>query len=243
MPWKVSADPADREQVEAWFRSRVPVTQEEYERLTEDERERSFTIGGTAQLRVVQTVLDEIRRFASTGQVDFAAFQQRLRERLKSGYVDKNAPRLRAALNTTAQMAYGRGRHAQLMEQGPRVAPYLIFDAVLDARTSDLCRRLNGTVLRADHPWWRTHWPPCHINCRSSVRALSARTARRKGVARRPPQAQPDAGFGLSPDEQPVWEPDATDFDAQAFERFKAKLATMRAARKVARRATKRGPS
>jgi SPP1 gp7 family putative phage head morphogenesis protein len=45
----------------------------------------------------------------------------------------------------------------------------LEFVARIDDRTSDICRECNGTRLPAGHPWWRTHTPPLHPHCRSTV--------------------------------------------------------------------------
>lgn len=237
MAWKVSADPDERERIEKWFKSRVPVTVDEYERLSKDARSRAFTIGGTTQLRVVQTVLSELKRQAVRGDIDLDELKERLRQRLKSGYVDKNAPRLRAALNTTVQQAYADGRHAKLTDKALQDRfPYLQYVAKLDDKTTPECWRWNRTVLRADHPWWQTHWPPCHINCRSSLRALTARQARKMGITRITPRGSAADGFGLSPNNRPEWEPDADDFDQRAFEEFKKKLDRMRAADKRKRK-------
>jgi hypothetical protein len=45
----------------------------------------------------------------------------------------------------------------------------LEFVARIDDRTSEICRECNGTRLPAGHPWWRTHTPPLHPHCRSTV--------------------------------------------------------------------------
>ena len=51
--------------------------------------------------------------------------------------------------------------------------PYLRYVAVLDNRTSPEHRRWHGTVLRWDHPWWETHYPPNGQRCRCIVQQLS----------------------------------------------------------------------
>ncbi len=47
--------------------------------------------------------------------------------------------------------------------------PLLEFDAVIDQRTSDLCRTLHKTILPLNHPFWDTYYPPNHFKCRSTV--------------------------------------------------------------------------
>ena len=53
----------------------------------------------------------------------------------------------------------------------------LEFDAVMDRRTSDICRPLNGTVLPVSDPFWSMYYPPNHFGCRSIVRQRAGRTA------------------------------------------------------------------
>jgi SPP1 gp7 family putative phage head morphogenesis protein len=50
--------------------------------------------------------------------------------------------------------------------------PLLQFDAVIDGRTTEICRPLNGTILPINHPFWKRFYPPNHFNCRSTVRQL-----------------------------------------------------------------------
>jgi len=46
----------------------------------------------------------------------------------------------------------------------------LEFDAVMDNRTSEICRPLNGTILSSSDPFWNIYYPPNHFGCRSTVR-------------------------------------------------------------------------
>lgn len=48
----------------------------------------------------------------------------------------------------------------------------LEFDAVMDNRTTQTCRELNGTVKPITDPFWRYYYPPNHFLCRSTARAL-----------------------------------------------------------------------
>lgn len=45
----------------------------------------------------------------------------------------------------------------------------LHYTAILDSRTTELCRGLDGTVLPLGDPFWQTWTPPSHWNCRSAV--------------------------------------------------------------------------
>ncbi len=52
--------------------------------------------------------------------------------------------------------------------------PILEFDAIIDGHTTDLCRSLNGTRLRADHPFWKIYFIPNHWGERSVIRQMAA---------------------------------------------------------------------
>lgn len=56
------------------------------------------------------------------------------------------------------------------IEANKQVLRYLEFDAVIDSQTTDLCRKLHGTILPVDHPFWRKYYPPNHFGERGTVR-------------------------------------------------------------------------
>jgi hypothetical protein len=241
MPWDAPTDPDEREIAAAWFENRAAVTKAEYEQLSDDARQRSFTIGGTVQLRVVQTVLSEVKRAITGGDTDLDSFKDRLRERLRSGYVDKNSARLSTAFSTTTQIAYGAGRWAALStDDALEQYPYRAYSIVMDAKTSKLCLSLRNVVLPSNSSNWVRRWPPLHPHCRTIVIGLTARQARLRGVTRGLPTLLPDDGFGAAPDEEAFWEPDEADFDPQAFAEYKRKLTRMRANDARARRSERK---
>lgn len=72
---------------------------------------------------------------------------------------------------TNVQTAYNAGR-ALGYEENPPLA--LEFIAIDDTHTSDYCRPFAGRsiILSYDDPFWQTHYPPLHFNCRSTVRGI-----------------------------------------------------------------------
>jgi SPP1 gp7 family putative phage head morphogenesis protein len=83
-----------------------------------------------------------------------------------------SAWRLETIFRTNMQSAYAAGQWQEIQDQ-KELAPFLLYDAVDDFRTRPEHRRWNGTVLPVDHPWWKTHFPPCGYNCRCGVIQLS----------------------------------------------------------------------
>ena len=81
--------------------------------------------------------------------------------------------RLRIIFDTNIRMAYARGQ----WERIARVAearPFLRYVTVGDNRVRDEHRPWHGTVLRWDHPFWKTHYPPNGWACRCTVQQYSA---------------------------------------------------------------------
>jgi len=52
--------------------------------------------------------------------------------------------------------------------------PLLQFDAVMDNRTTEICRPLDGIILPINHIFWKRFYPPNHYSCRSNVRQLAS---------------------------------------------------------------------
>ena len=72
---------------------------------------------------------------------------------------------------TNMQTAYNTGRAIELNEVPPLAFEFIAID---DTRTSDICKpyATSRVILPPDDPFWETHWPPLHFNCRSTVRGI-----------------------------------------------------------------------
>lgn len=150
----------------------------------------SFTVAKAARLDVLEAIRAEVDSTIADG-ITFETFRNNLEPRLKSlGWwgrqpmidpvtgesriVQLGSPRrLRTIFDTNLRMAYARGRWERI-ERVAKDRPYLRYVAVLDARTRPEHMAWHGTVLPWDHPFWRTHYPPCGWHCRCTVIQLSA---------------------------------------------------------------------
>lgn len=82
-------------------------------------------------------------------------------------------------LRTEYDTAIGSAQMAakwQTIQEQKKTFPLLEFDAVIDDRTSTICRPLNKVVRPVDDPFWDKYYPPNHFNCRSTVRQLRTGT-------------------------------------------------------------------
>lgn len=233
MAKRAPADPDKFDEASKWFRARTPVTKAEWDAMSAKARRQSFTIGGTQQLKVVQTVFDELQKAIDKG-TPIDEWRKALKKKLKGDFVDKNSAPLTTAFINANQTAYSTGRYYQLTD--PSVTPslpYWAWDSVLDAATSVICTDLAGTIRPHDDPWWMTHWPPMHHRCRSSVRGLTAAMAKRRGgITKELPRPEIPDEFGLAPPLRAgqIWEPDRQKYDPSAFREYERKQARMKAA-------------
>jgi hypothetical protein len=163
MPKRAPADPDKFEEASKWFRGRVVVTRAEWDAMSRQARRQAFTIAGTQQAKVVQTVFDAIALAIDKG-TPIDKWRKDLKKKL-GAFADKNSATLTTAFINANQTAYNTGRYYQMSNPAVTVAlPYRVYDSVLDTRTTDICKGLNGTVLLHSDPWWLTHWPPMHHN-------------------------------------------------------------------------------
>ncbi len=218
-----SATPRLFEQALRWFRQRTVTTDAEFDALEERARRRAFRIAGVSQLGMVQSVFDDIERAIRNGE-DYDDFRKRVRLKLLRAWGTSQPYRIEAIFRTEIQKAYQAGRWRTLRSTPVRnLRPFWMFDAILDSRTSAICRNHNGTIRHQDDPYWDNYYPPLHVNCRSGVRALRrSDVARRGGVTDDVPTVPAQNGFGGPPDDAPE-EPDLTNVDEVLQQEFRAK--------------------
>ena len=74
--------------------------------------------------------------------------------------------RLETIVRTNATRAMNMGRVVQARRAG-RIVTGFEYSAIIDSRTTDVCRFLDGMIFRRDDPDLDRLSPPRHFNCRS----------------------------------------------------------------------------
>lgn len=198
------------EAVEA-FRKRVPMTDEAFEELATLAHDRAFTIAGVAQLDVITDVWVELDKAVANGTT-FDDFKAAVAEKLTKAWGGSNPARVENIFRTNVQGAYGAGRIKQLSAPAVlKARPFWKYLAVLDNRTSPICKAIAGTILPADDVWWGGHQPPLHFLCRGTVVPLTERQAADEGVSEEAPAVDADTGFGNAKAFE-KWTPDLTQY-------------------------------
>ena len=180
--WDLSPD-AELDEALKWFRRRVPIGSTDFDALQENARRQAFWMAKVATAQRAKRIQDSLAEALKQGQ-SFAVWKKANRGILQR--VPK--AHLETAFRSWAQTAYNQARIGYMSQPAViKRRPHWIFDAVIDGRTTPVCTAYNGTVLPAGHPWWATHTPPLHHNCRSTIRALTRRQADKLGIRKRAP--------------------------------------------------------
>lgn len=200
---KTTSDVLRFDEAIAYFKHRL--TQAGYlpdvEGMVQDFAKEARNVAATAQLDLATAVYEALEAAVAKGET-FADFQQRITDVLNitwgaSADALHDSPRLDVIFRTNVQRAYSAGRIEQYREPDILATrPVWKYSAILDGRTSDVCRACNGVVLPADDDWWQSHQPPLHHRCRSTVIAMSKRAAEAVGITEKPPEPAVSEGFG-----------------------------------------------
>ncbi len=105
---------------------------------------------------------------------------------------------------TNVQTAYNAGRMMGYEEDRPLALELVVID---DARTTDICRQYagKGFILPYDDPFWKTHIPPFHFNCRTTVRAIYDEREIPEQWSFKSSIEEPAKGFGNNPVVDDSW--------------------------------------
>lgn len=239
----VSTDPDQWDEAVKWFLARSPMTRADWDKLSESARRKAFMISHTGNMDVINQVWKTLDKAQKNG-TSLDAFRKSLLPSLKSawggtnvndmGAVANPAWRIETIYRTNLQGAYGAGRWAQ--QTSPpvlKVRPFWALDVILDNRTSQVCDPIAGTVLPASDPFWKTHVPPLHFNCRSAIRSLRESQAQKwPKFGQDAPSFNPAQGFGLAPGEG-EWKPDLSKYPPELRTHLEARLAELDKGRTV----------
>ncbi len=190
-----------------FFREKSPVFADDFATLDAAARARAFTVASVAQIDAIASVWRALDVALDSGQ-PYESFRDAILPILTSAWLGspgKIPARIDVIFRTNTASAYNAGRYRQATHPDTvRLRPVWRFDALLDGRTTSICKTCHGTTLPADHPWWRTHISPLHHRCRSSFVTLRASQA--GPLTENPPSQEPTGSFG-SPPGTP-WRPD-----------------------------------
>jgi len=154
-----------------YFKKKKIVTRTVFDNLTDDARQGSFTVAGVYRKRTIEGFKNAITDALENGTAQ-AEVIKTFRGIIKGDVKQKElgAWHLENIFRTNIQMAYGVGRRRSL-ESVADLLPWWTYHAIGDDRTRPAHRALQNVTLRADNPFWESHYPPWAFACRCSVTA------------------------------------------------------------------------
>lgn len=202
-----------------WFRDKVDAATSvpvQYE-IAERAAKRAAPLAAAAHLDTAARLIKHAESRAEQGaHVD--EVKTELRRALDDlGLKPKAAPLVESVpLREELQAAFSVARREVLSLDFYRAAyPFWRYNSVLDTRTTEGCRALNGLVLPAKDPRWVGFTPPRHWNCRAHIEAI----VHSEGV--NAPKRQPIekyAGEGTFATLKEEWEPRPGNYPPDLFD-------------------------
>ena len=158
-----------------YIRNLTPVTRETFDALSAQYRKMAFTLSGTADVRLIGKVRDELAEVVQQGGTS-ADFKNAIDSMTTDAGVEElNAFSLDTAFQTATLKANALGRYEQLTDPATvAVLPFWTYMTVGDQRVRPEHALLDGFTARADDPIWNLIYPPNGFNCRCSVIAKLA---------------------------------------------------------------------
>jgi SPP1 gp7 family putative phage head morphogenesis protein len=89
-------------------------------------------------------------------------------------------------LRTEYDTAIGQARAAnkwQQVQSNKKDLPYLMYSAVMDSHTCEICSPLDKIVARVDDPFWDSNMPLNHFHCECVVISMDEDMASEQGVS------------------------------------------------------------
>ena len=146
-------------------------------------KQRAFAVAGIEQMDVLKRLRDTIAKLPEGMSWDEAKRDLASEISPFTGG-DMKVARAKAEMQLRIHgfQAYAVARHQQQMETAD-IFPYWKYVTVGDSRVRAAHAALDGKVLRADDPWWQTHYPPWDWGCRCIVEQLDEEDAEAAGIS------------------------------------------------------------
>lgn len=202
--------PLPFEEAIKFFKGKVILTPDLYQKLIDAVKARAFSVAGIMQADILKDIYNEVLRGLESG-IAFGEFKKALMPKVVEAWGGAAPYRLDTIFRTNIQSMYQAGHYKQQMEVVDE-RPYWQYVAVMDSRTRPAHAAMHGKVFPADSSFWNTNYPPNGFNCRCTVRTLSSRELQREGLAvSKKYQDIADKGFDFNPGKA-AWAPDMSQY-------------------------------
>jgi len=145
-----------------FFKGKVPMTETQFYKLTEEAKIRAFTVADMASLDALKDIQDSLIKAIETGQ-GLGDWKKSMKDVLSQW--DISGWRAETIYRTNLQTSYQVGRYEQMTDLDVlEMRPYWMYVAVMDPHTRPTHAAMNGRVFAADDPIWDHWYPPNDFN-------------------------------------------------------------------------------
>lgn len=195
------------EDAERAFAGRIPMTRDEFDKLSGTLRARAFTVSGMASAQEVAAIQARILGGMERGET--------LAEMVSD--LPLTAGHAETVVRNATQSAYHAGRYQSAMRSAG-VRPFVRYVTVGDERVRPAHRALHGRVFRLDDPDIGSVYPSNGHRCRCTIQTLSERQRAALGMAVEvvrdlSPGEVADEGFRNHP--LALWQPDVSSLSPE----------------------------
>jgi SPP1 gp7 family putative phage head morphogenesis protein len=165
----------------AQYRGRVPLTDEQFRRLSDEARTQAFAMSGVSREDAAAELYGATLRAIEDG-TSGGEWQREARGILAAkGITGPDAHAMRLTFRNATASAFQGGRWAVVQRVADR-RPIGVYDAIGDQATRPSHAALDGRAFELSDPFWNTWWPPNDHNCRCNVRTMTREQAARRGL-------------------------------------------------------------
>ena len=198
MTAKLQIETFPNEAAVAYIKGKAVADSKNFGHLPDQLKQRAFAVAGIEQLDAVKKIRDAVAKLPAGASWDEAKKEIAAEMSTYTGG-DMKAARARAehTLRIQGFQAYAVARHQQQMETAD-IFPYWKYVTVGDNRVRPGHAALDGKVLKASDPWWKTHYPPWDWGCRCIVESLDEEDAEEIGISKSGDMPRPERSESYS---------------------------------------------
>ncbi|WP_438454691.1 phage head morphogenesis protein [Vreelandella venusta] len=185
----------------SFFRNKLNLPTTRSGQITRDQNDAAFVVAGATKADLLADLRGAVDDAISNGQSlgEFRKqFEEIVAKRGWTGWTGEGSKagrawRTRLIYKTNLDTSYAAGRWAQMTDLDVvRLRPYwrYVHNTVENPRVQH--KRWHNLVLRADDPWWQTHFAPNGFGCNCGVETLNERGLKRLG--KEGPDSAPNDG-------------------------------------------------
>lgn len=176
-----------RDAIAAFERRKLLQPSFRWQDVWQEEHTRQLAVAGVQRLDVLQVFQNGLAAKFKAG-TSLADFAKEVRPQLQAkgwwGDVETTDPdtgetritrfdnrRLQLIYDVNVRQSYAAGQWARIERNKARM-PFVIYRTMDDTRVRPEHAAWNNLVLPVDHPFWKTHFPPCGWRCRCKAFAI-----------------------------------------------------------------------